>query len=99
MLIVQILIIFIIGFVFGYFTFSIISSKNKSSKDLKEELRVVKHEMEQYKQDVADHFSCTTKLINQISKDCNKLNSHMTNSSNYLIDSNFHLLESLNKDN
>ena len=62
MLIIQFLIIFIIGFVFGYFTFSIISSKNKSSKDLKEELRVVKHEMEQYKQDVADHFSCTTKL-------------------------------------
>ena len=68
MLIILILIIFIIGFVFGYFTFSIISSKNKSSKDLKEELRVVKHEMEQYKQDVADHFSCTTKLINQISR-------------------------------
>ncbi|CAH0532512.1 Inner membrane protein YhcB [Vibrio stylophorae] len=50
-------------------------------KNLKKELDLSKYELEQYRQELSDHFARSAELLENISKDYNKLYQHMAKTS------------------
>ncbi|MEZ9522701.1 Z-ring associated protein ZapG [Enterovibrio norvegicus] len=63
----------VIGFLIGRF----MNRDNTQQKDLKKELEKSRYEVEQYRQELVDHFAQSAELLDNISRDYSKLYQHM----------------------
>ncbi|SKA28229.1 Inner membrane protein YhcB [Photobacterium toruni] len=73
--------IFIAGIFVGYII-SRLTNKNQNQQiSLKKDLDKSKYELEQYRQELVDHFARSAELLDNVSKDYSKLYEHMAKTS------------------
>lgn len=75
------LVFVIIGIVIGFIIARLTMRENTQQKDLKKELEKSRYELEQYRQELVDHFAQSAELLDNISRDYSKLYQHMANTS------------------
>lgn len=75
------LVFVIIGIVIGFIIARLTMRDNSQQKDLKKELEKSRYELEQYRQELVDHFAQSAELLDNISRDYSKLYQHMANTS------------------
>ncbi|MCD9466304.1 Z-ring associated protein ZapG [Photobacterium iliopiscarium] len=77
--------IFIAGIFVG-FIINRLTNKNQNQQiSLKKDLDKSKYELEQYRQELVDHFARSAELLDNVSKDYAKLYEHMTKASTELM--------------
>ncbi len=79
--------IFIIGIIVGIIATRLGTKGGKKQKELQKELEKSQYELEQYRQELVDHFAQSANLMENISKDYEKLYSHMAKTSTELMPS------------
>ncbi|OOF12493.1 MULTISPECIES: Z-ring associated protein ZapG [Salinivibrio] len=79
------LIFLIIGVAVGFLIARMTTRDLKQQKDLKRELEKSRYELEQYRQELVDHFAQSADLLDTISKDYSKLYQHMAKTSSDLM--------------
>lgn len=79
------LVIFIAGAIIGAFTARLGNKGLKQQKELKKELDKSKYELEQFRQELVDHFAQSSELLDNIAKDYSKLYEHMAKTSTELM--------------
>ena len=79
--------IFIIGVIVGIIATRLGTKGGKKHKELQKELEKSQYELEQYRQELVDHFAQSANLMENISKDYEKLYSHMAKTSTELMPS------------
>lgn len=79
------LLIFLAGALVGAFTARLGNKGLKQQKELKKDLDKSKYELEQYRQELVDHFACSAELLDNIAKDYSKLYEHMAKTSTELM--------------
>ncbi len=77
--------IFIIGVIVGMIATRLGTKGGKKHKELQKELEKSQYELEQYRQELVDHFAQSANLMENISKDYEKLYSHMAKTSTELM--------------
>ncbi|MBV7297940.1 Z-ring associated protein ZapG [Enterovibrio paralichthyis] len=75
------LVFVVIGVVIGFVIARLTMRDNTQQKDLKKELEKSRYELEQYRQELVDHFAQSAELLDNISRDYSKLYQHMANTS------------------
>ncbi|MDD1782240.1 DUF1043 family protein [Enterovibrio sp. ZSDZ35] len=75
------LVFVIIGIVIGFIVARLTMRDNAQQKDLKKELEKSRYELEQYRQELVDHFAQSAELLDNISRDYSKLYQHMASTS------------------
>ncbi len=78
-------ILVVTGMVIGFIVAWLIMRDNTQHKDLKRELEKSQNELEQYRQKLTEHFSGSADLLDNISRDYNKLYQHLARYSSDLI--------------
>ncbi|MGF1758482.1 DUF1043 family protein [Photobacterium sagamiensis] len=73
------------GIVIGAFAARLGNKSLKQQKELKKDLDKSKYELEQYRQELVDHFACSAELLDNIAKDYSKLYEHMAKTSTELM--------------
>ena len=73
------------GMLLGYLFARFSMRPDKSKQQLQAELEKARFELEQYRQDLVDHFAQSANLLQTLSKDYAKLQEHMAQSSKDLI--------------
>lgn len=76
---------FIIGAIIGYFISRIQASGDNSADAQQAKNQQLQAELEQYKQDVEQHFSSSADLLNQLATDYSKIYQHMSQSQQALL--------------
>lgn len=79
------LLIFAAGAIAGAFAARLGNKSLKQQKELKKDLDKSKYELEQYRQELVDHFACSSELLDNIAKDYSKLYEHMAKTSTELM--------------
>ncbi|KLV06198.1 membrane protein [Photobacterium aquae] len=79
------LLIFIAGAIVGAFAARLGNKGLKQQKELKKELDKSKYELEQFRQELVDHFAQSSELLDNIAKDYSKLYEHMAKTSTELM--------------
>jgi uncharacterized protein len=79
------LIIFVAGAVVGAFAARLGNKSLKQQKELKKDLDKSKYELEQYRQELVDHFARSAELLDNVAKDYSKLYEHMAKTSTELM--------------
>ncbi|WP_434358347.1 Z-ring associated protein ZapG [Parasalinivibrio latis] len=79
------LVLVAVGIVVGFLLARITRKNADNAKALQKELDKTKYELEQYRQDLVDHFAQSAKLLESISKDYAKLHQHMAKTSSDLM--------------
>ncbi len=74
-----------IGLIVGFLIGRLLTKQDKSKNALKSELEKSRYDLEQYRQEMTDHFAHTAKLLSNLSKDYSKLYEHMAETSSELI--------------
>nr|WP_086938330.1 DUF1043 family protein [Thaumasiovibrio occultus] len=93
---------FFAGLVLGILVTKLLTKKSKQQKELENDLKSAKAELDQYRQELGDHFVHSEKLMSNIIKDCKKLYTQMAKTNNELLpnvpvqDNTFTLLENEN---
>ncbi|WP_413111132.1 Z-ring associated protein ZapG [Thaumasiovibrio sp. DFM-14] len=75
------IIYFIVGTVVGALFTRMLTQKSKQQKDLQKDLDKSRYELEQYRQELTDHFAQSSALMDNIAKDYSKLYQHMAKTS------------------
>lgn len=73
--------IFIAGIFVGSILNRLTNKNQKQQTSLKKDLDKSKYELEQYRQELVDHFARSAELLDNISKDYSKLYEHMAKTS------------------
>ncbi|WP_297479818.1 Z-ring associated protein ZapG [uncultured Photobacterium sp.] len=73
--------IFIAGIFAGYIINRLINKNQNQHSSLKKDLDKSKYELEQYRQELVDHFARSAELLDNVSKDYSKLYEHMAKTS------------------
>jgi Uncharacterized protein conserved in bacteria len=79
------LIFLVIGVAVGFFIARMTTRDLKQQKNMKRELEKSRYELEQYRQELVDHFAQSAELLDTLSKDYNKLYQHMAKTSSDLM--------------
>lgn len=79
------LLIFIAGAAVGAFAARLGTKSLKNQKELKKELDKSKYELEQFRQELVDHFAQSSELLDNLAKDYSKLYEHMAKTSTELM--------------
>ncbi len=74
-----------IGLIEGILIARLLTKQDKSNNALKTELEKSHYDLEQYRQEMTDHFAHTAKLLANLSKDYSKLCEHMAETSSELV--------------
>lgn len=75
------LVFIIVGIVIGFVMARLTAQRRPHQQDLEKELEKSRYELEQYRQELMDHFDQSAELLENISKDYNKLYHHMAKTS------------------
>ena len=73
--------IFIAGIFIGIIVNRLTNKNQKQQISLKKDLDKSKYELEQYRQELVDHFARSAELLDNVSKDYSKLYEHMAKTS------------------
>ena len=76
---------FIIGALLGYFICKIQSNSGQPSEAQEAKNQQLQTELDQYKQDVEQHFSSSADLLNKMAQDYSKIYQHMAQSQQTLL--------------
>ncbi|NRA82806.1 MAG: YhcB family protein [Gammaproteobacteria bacterium] len=76
---------FIIGALLGYFICKIQSNSDQPSEAQEAKNQQLQTELDQYKQDVEQHFSSSADLLNKMAQDYSKIYQHMAQSQQTLL--------------
>ncbi|OAN16551.1 hypothetical protein A3K86_10300 [Photobacterium jeanii] len=79
------LLIFAAGALIGIFAARLGNKSLKQQKELQKDLDKSKYELEQYRQELVDHFARSAELLDNIAKDYSKLYEHMAKTSTELM--------------
>ncbi|KMV30154.1 DUF1043 family protein [Photobacterium swingsii] len=79
------LLIFAAGAIVGVFAARLGNKSLKQQKELQKDLDKSKYELEQYRQELVDHFARSADLLDNIAKDYSKLYEHMAKTSTELM--------------
>ncbi|PSW18480.1 DUF1043 domain-containing protein [Photobacterium sanctipauli] len=79
------LLIFIAGAAIGAFAARLGNKSLKQQKELQKDLDKSKYELEQFRQELVDHFAQSSELLENIAKDYSKLYDHMSKTSTELM--------------
>ncbi|MGF1685839.1 DUF1043 family protein [Photobacterium japonica] len=79
------LLVFLAGAIVGAFATRLNNKGLKQQKELKKELDKSKYELEQFRQELVDHFAQSSELLDNIAKDYSKLYEHMAKTSTELM--------------
>ncbi|WP_087016646.1 Z-ring associated protein ZapG [Thaumasiovibrio subtropicus] len=85
MTVINALLYFAGGIVVGALLTRLLSRKTKQQKDLQKDLDKTRYELEQYRQELVDHFAQSAGLLDNIAKDYSKLYQHMAKTSTELM--------------
>lgn len=77
--------LFFIGILVGYMISRFTNKTENQHKTLQKELEQSKHELEQYRQELVDHFSRSAELLDNMSKDHSKMCEYMAKTSSELM--------------
>lgn len=75
----------VIGLVVGIIVARLMTPEYKKHKQIQKELETAKFELEQHRQDLADHFSNSAEMLDTLGKNYTKLYQHMAQSSSNLL--------------
>ncbi|KHT49075.1 Z-ring associated protein ZapG [Vibrio sinaloensis] len=75
----------LVGTLLGVIVSRLTTPGYKKQKSTQKELETAKFELEQQKQDLADHFAQTADMLDSLGKEYTKLYQHMTNTSSELL--------------
>lgn len=75
----------VVGAVLGVIISRLTTPEYKKQKNIQKELDTAKFELEQQKQDLADHFAQTAEMLDSLGKEYTKLYQHMTKTSSDLL--------------
>ncbi|MDA0127209.1 Z-ring associated protein ZapG [Vibrio sp. MarTm2] len=75
----------LVGTLFGVIVSRLTTPGYKKQKSTQKELETAKFELEQQKQDLADHFAQTADMLDSLGKEYTKLYQHMTKTSSELL--------------
>ncbi len=75
----------LVGAIFGIIIARIKTPQYKKHQSMKKELDTAKFELEQQRQELADHFSQTAEMLDVLGKDYTKLYQHMAKTSAELL--------------
>ncbi|UJF19092.1 DUF1043 family protein [Vibrio sp. SS-MA-C1-2] len=79
------LIFFVVGALLGFLIARLTNKNAAQHKELKKELDKSQYELEQYRQELVDHFSHSAELMDNIAKNYSKLYKHMAKTSEDLM--------------
>ena len=79
------LLIFAAGAIAGAFAARLGTKSLKQQKELQKDLDKSRYELEQYRQELVDHFARSSELLDNIAKDYSKLYEHMAKTSTELM--------------
>ncbi|MEJ2763926.1 Z-ring associated protein ZapG [Photobacterium sp. MCCC 1A19761] len=79
------LLIFAAGAIVGGFAARLGNKSLQQQKELKKDLDKSKYELEQFRQELVDHFARSAELLDNIAKDYSKLYEHMAKTSTELM--------------
>ncbi len=79
------LLYFVAGVAIGALITRMLTRKTKQQKDLQKDLDKTRYELEQYRQELVDHFAQSAGLLDNIAKDYSKLYQHMAKTSTELM--------------
>lgn len=85
MALINALILVVIGIFIGFIATWLMMRDNSQHKDVKKALEKSQNELEQYRQGLVDHFSESADLLDNISRDYNKLYQRMAKASSELM--------------
>ncbi|CCN47207.1 conserved hypothetical protein [Vibrio nigripulchritudo MADA3029] len=77
----------VIGLIAGYFLAKLMTPDVNKQKSIQKELEKSKFELEQQRQELADHFAQTAEMLDVLGKDYTKLYQHMAKTSTELLPS------------
>ncbi len=95
----------LVGAILGIIISRIKTPQYKKYQLMHKELQTAKFELEQQRQEIADHFSKTSELLDTLGKDYTKLFQHMANTSSDMLanlpaqDNPFHLHTEVKEEN
>lgn len=75
----------VIGLVAGYFLAKLMTPDANKQKSIQKDLEKSKFELEQQRQELADHFAQTAEMLDVLGKDYTKLYQHMAKTSTELL--------------
>ena len=79
------IILFLAGILIGALAVRLTNKSVKQQKTLKKELDKSKYELEQFRQELVDHFARSADLLDSVAKDYSKLYEHMAKTSTELM--------------
>jgi len=79
------IIIFLVGCIIGAGAVRLTNKGIKEHKSLKKECEKTKYELEQFRQELVDHFARSAELLDNVAKDYSKLYEHMAKTSTELM--------------
>ncbi|MDD9195236.1 Z-ring associated protein ZapG [Aliivibrio sp. S3MY1] len=74
-----------IGIIIGFLISRVTVPGIKHQKTLKQDLEKSKYELEQYRQELVDHFATSATMLEALAKDFNKMYDHMASTSKELL--------------
>ncbi|KAB7691680.1 MULTISPECIES: Z-ring associated protein ZapG [Plesiomonas] len=77
--------IFILGLAAGFVLARLTQTDLRKQKKMQSELEKNKYELEQYRQELTDHFAHSAELLDNMANDYRKLYQHMAKTSNQLL--------------
>ncbi|HBV77162.1 MULTISPECIES: Z-ring associated protein ZapG [Vibrio] len=75
----------VIGLIVGIIIARLMTPEYKKHKQIQKELETAKFELEQHRQDLADHFSNSAEMLDTLGKNYTKIYQHMAQSSSNLL--------------
>lgn len=79
------LVFLVVGIGVGILISRLMNPQVKQQKNLQQELDKSKYELEQYRQELVDHFASSASLLDSLAKDYSKLYQHMAKTSSELM--------------
>lgn len=74
-----------VGMIIGFLISRVTVPGIKHQKTLKQDLEKSKYELEQYRQELVDHFATSATMLEALAKDFNKMYDHMASTSKELM--------------
>ena len=74
-----------VGIIIGFLICRVTVPGIKHQKSLKQDLEKSKYELEQYRQELVDHFATSATMLEALAKDFNKMYDHMASTSKELM--------------
>lgn len=74
-----------VGIIIGFLISRVTVPGIKHQKTLKQDLEKSKYELEQYRQELVDHFATSATMLEALAKDFNKMYDHMASTSKELM--------------